>query len=190
VQYGATDGNAWIIVDGLFSDEFGDIPAGGSSYCAEYEQSPVPGNITNLTTTTIVAVSSTKTGYVKVTNPTEADCDIEISMASNSNTISGATQDAACTGLRAPYLCCTGSHTGTCVDSTCSLSLSSYPGLVLGTPVDADAPGPAPSTELAQTNCTCSDGVSPANSTASTLTLSSETCPLSGTTSYTVTCKN
>jgi hypothetical protein len=189
VRWGATDGNSYLIVTGLFSGADGALPVGGSSYCTEYEQSPLPGTITNLTTTTIVAVNSKKTGYVKVTNATEADCDIEISMNSSSNTITGASQDASCTGLRAPLLCCTGLHTGTCVDETCSLNLNTYPGDVATNPVITDAAGPIPSTELAETDCTC-NGTSPANSTTSTLTLTSEACPLSGTTSYTVTCKN
>jgi hypothetical protein len=162
VQYGATDGNAWIVVDGLFSDEFGDIPAGGSSYCAEYEQSPVPGNITNLVSQTIVAVNSTKYGYVKVTNPTEADCDIEITMPVF-------LADIAAAG--------------------CTLQLETYPGAIQTSPVDTDIAGPVPSTELAQIACTC-PGPPLTQSVTETLTLASQTCPLSGTTSYTVTCKN
>jgi len=144
-------------VPGLFSDAFGALPTGGSSYCAEYEQSPVPGSITNLVSGPIVAVDSTKFGYVKVTNTTEADCDIEISMP-------------------------------TTTANGCTLSLESYPGLIAGTPVLADAAGPTPATgtELAQTVCTCA-GVTAG--TTGSLTVSSQACPLSGVTTKPVLCK-
>jgi hypothetical protein len=164
VQYGATDANSWIIVTGLFSDSFFALPVGGSSYCAEYEQSPAPGNITNLTTATIVAVNKTAYGYVKVTNPTEADCDIEISMPTTTNTVGA---------------------------NTCTLQLENgIAGSGVPTnPVDADAAGPIPATQLATTACTC-NGVTPAVSTESFVTLTSVTCPLTGTTTIPVTCKN
>ncbi len=188
VQWGSSDADSYIVVTGLFSDASGAVPVGGSSECTEYEQSPVPGNVSNLVSGTIVAVNSEKFGYVKVTNPTEADCDIEISMAPTSHTYTGAAQDAACTGVRAPYTCCTGAGTGTCVDETCSLNLATYPADFHGTPVLADSPGPLPSTELAQTDCLC-NGLN-ANSTSSSLTVASQACQLSGTTTTTVTCKN
>jgi len=181
VQWGTTDGDNYTMPTGLVSSATGFVPSGGESACTEYEQTPVTGNVSNLTSTTIVAVNNTAHGYVKVTNPTEADCDIEIAMPSTSNTYSGTAQDAACTGLRAPYACCTSAGHGTCVDETCSLNLT-------GNPVSADAPGPAPAVQLGTTNCTCS-GLN-ANSTSSTLTLSSVQCGLFGATSHVVTCKN
>jgi len=185
VRWGATDANSYLIVTGLFSAADGALPVGGSSYCTEYEQSPVPGNVSNLVSATLVAINKTVTGYVKVTNPTEADCDIELSMATTSNTFTGAAQDAKCTASRAPYTCCTGPGTGTCVDETCSLSLAQ---------TGSDAPGPAPAVQLGTTSCTCNglnvDASPVAPATTSSLTVSSEACQLYGTTTTTVTCKN
>ncbi len=206
VRWGATDGNSYVIVTGLFSDATGAVPVGGSSYCTEYEQSPVAGNVSNLTTATIVSVNNTLAhGTVKITNPTEGDCDIEISMAPTSHTYTGAAQDAACTSgsnlqctasgapfacctghhtgtcTAAPYTCCTGVGTGTCVDETCSLSLESNP-------VTADDAGPSAAETLATMDCQC-QGLN-ANNTTSTLTVSSQACQLYGVTSHTVTCKN
>ena len=182
VRWGATDGNEYIAVTGLFATADGVIPTGGSSYCTEYEQSPVAGNVSNLTTATIVSVNNTLAhGTVKITNPTEGDCDIEISMASTSHTYTGAAQDAACTASRAPYACCTGAGTGTCTDLTCNLSLE-------GNPVTADDAGPSAAETLATMDCQC-QGLN-ANNTTSTLTVSSQACQLYGTTSHTVTCKN
>jgi hypothetical protein len=53
----------------------------------------------------------------------------------------------------------------------------------------ADVEGNTPSTQYFTTSCACT-GTSPAASTSSTLTLASPNCPLTGTTSYTITCKN
>jgi hypothetical protein len=65
----------------------------------------------------------------------------------------------------------------------CSLSLAG------GSPTLADAPADSASTVLATTDCTCAKSP-PAGTVSSTLTISSESCALFGTTSYTVTCKN
>jgi hypothetical protein len=195
VQWGTSDTDNYTIPTGLLSTATGFVPLGGSSACTEYEQLPTTGGVTNLTSATLVAVNKTVSGYVKVTNPTEADCDIEIAMPTETNTFTGAQQDAACTGSRTPYTCCTGAGAGTCVTESCSLSLASFPGDVTGTPQDGDDLGPSAATQLATTNCTCSGlnkgSGSPASpAVQSTVTLSSEQCVLSGNTSVTVTCEN
>jgi hypothetical protein len=71
---------------------------------------------------------------------------------------------------------------------TCSLSESSFPALVNGSPVSFVVEGDTPSTQYVQTNCTCT-GTS-GSTVSSPLTITSTDCPLSGTTSYTITCKN
>ncbi|MGB8412415.1 MAG: hypothetical protein WCE23_06275 [Candidatus Binatus sp.] len=80
VQWGATDADAYVIVTGLLSNATGFVPAGESASCTSLEQSPVTSNIATLTSTILVAINTTKTGTVKVTNSNEAACDVEISM--------------------------------------------------------------------------------------------------------------
>jgi len=80
VQWGATDTDAYVIVTGLVSDATGFVPAGESATCTSYEQAANPLTIATLTSTTLVAIGTTKTGTVKVTNSNEAACDVEISM--------------------------------------------------------------------------------------------------------------
>jgi hypothetical protein len=82
-------------------------------------------------------------------------------------------------------------------DGICTLNLVSFPG---GTPepVNAIAESDTPSTQYAQTNCSCTtSSASSADSVSSTLTISTSLCQFSGTgtaipstTSYTITCKN
>lgn len=75
-------------------------------------------------------------------------------------------------------------------DGICSLSLVSYPG---GTPSPvqtSEAPG-TPLTQYATVKCTCTTS-SPPDSVSTTLGISElgHSCPPSGTTLYTITCKN
>jgi hypothetical protein len=179
VQYGVSDQNSYVIVTGLFGGATYFVPVGGMSYCSSYEQSPITSAILTLATATIVSVNKPATGSVKVTNNNEVVCDLEISMPTTSNTLTGATEDAACTGLRAPYPCCTGLHTGTCATEMCTLSL-------VGNPVATSDVGPSASTQYGTTSCTCNGLI--ALQTTSTLTISSLACPVSKT--ATITCKN
>jgi hypothetical protein len=80
VQWGTTDADAYVIVTGLVSNATGFVPAGESATCTSLEQAANPLAIATLTSTTLVAIGTTKTGTVKVTNGNEAACDVEISM--------------------------------------------------------------------------------------------------------------
>jgi hypothetical protein len=155
VQWGTGDYDYYEIESGLVSGGLIE-PPGAMATCVGYEQAAAPGRVTNtVTPQTLVSVrGALKTGTVNVTNPTEADCDIEVAM-----------------GVQAE------------IGSRCSLSL------VGGSPVDTDAPGPAPSTTMATIDCTCATSSS-AESTTETLTIASQSCLLSGTTSYPIVCKN
>jgi len=91
VQWGATDGSAYLTTTGLFSTATGFVPPGGESTCTTYTNSPA-GSITNLMVPTafIAPDSGSSTGgYIKFTNTTPADCSVTA-------TLSGTTSDGIC----------------------------------------------------------------------------------------------
>lgn len=156
VQRSVADSDTFSIMTGLSASTLTGglvIPAGLMSDAIGLSSVPA-GSITNLTSATIVAINSTKTGTVKITNNSPAGCDVSISMPASSASNGGA---------------------------SCSLAGFSTTALV---------EGDTASTPYATISCTCSGGVSPAVSTTSTVTLTSSDCPLSGSTSPMVNCKN
>ncbi len=171
VQWGTSDANSYVMPTGLVSTATGYVPLGGSSACTEYEQLPTAGNITNLVVPTTLhsifrgpPATGPIFGSVMVRHPTDANCDIEISMPSP-----------------------TGS--GTDSGPTCSFNLADASENPSNPEVDTDVPGPAPFTQVATTECYCF-GPQEFQSETLTLTITSVHCPLSGTTSYEVTCQS
>ena len=169
VAWGATNANSYQIVTSIAAAPAAPLGTGGLlspdpgevASCTTYSSVPA-GTITNLVVPqTITAINKLATGYVKLTNTSPATCNVTLTMAPSSATVGA---------------------------NTCSLKLVSFP-LLLAEPVNALVGGNTASTEYAQTDCTC-NGITPAVTTSSTLTLTSSNCPLSGTTSYTITCKN
>ena len=173
VQYGSGDAQSYLITTGLVSSATGIVPVGGMSTCNLLEQASAPPKLLVSTLATLTAGKKTTVGYVKVTNTSQADCDIEVSMT--------AVSDAACSLSLAP-------SNPTAGDS-------------LGDPsnvINVDFPT-GDVTDVAQPTCTCSTST-PADSITSTMYVSSEGCWLVGANtatdkggtplSYTITCKN
>ena len=166
VAYGTTDTNSFDIITGIAADFTGGgfAPAGLMSDAVQLASTPA-GKITNVVgpTTITAPPGTTKTGTVKLTNTSPAGCDVTISMPSNNGGVGG---------------------------NTCSMEILSFPALVMAQSVNSVVKGDTPSTEYVQTQCSCNGTTSPAVVIGSTLTITSSDCPLSGTTSYPITCKN
>jgi hypothetical protein len=161
VQWGPSDTSSyWIAtsslqpaLNGLGQISFaGEIVIGTS-----YPSATPPGIVTNqVAPQTLVAGTTTSTGFVKMTNTSPVGCLAELEM---------------------PYVS----------DGRCTLYLAGPPDQQIAVPAYS------PSAQYATTNCTCNPGPKGLlDSVSSMLTFTSfgSECPLSGTTSYTITCKN
>ncbi len=85
VLWGATDGSSYVVVTGLVSTATGFVPPGDMATCVGTEVSPAVPSVLTLVSSTLVSVNhSSPAGYVKFYNFPDADCDIELSMASAS----------------------------------------------------------------------------------------------------------
>ncbi|HEY9156534.1 hypothetical protein [Candidatus Binatus sp.] len=172
VQYGGgIDAQSYLITTALISGATGIVPVGGMSTCNLLAQGFAPPKLLVSVLATLVSTKSVaKAGYVNITNASQADCDINVSMT--------AVSDATCSLSLSPTNPVTGDSLG---------DPSNYP---TGTDV----------TNVAQPTCTCSGTGLPADSITSTVSVSSEGCWLAGVNtatdkggtplSYTVTCKN
>lgn len=81
VLWGATDGSSYVIVTGLVSSASGFVPPGDMATCLGTEASPAVPSILTLVSSTLISVNhSNPAGYVKIYNFSPADCDIEMSM--------------------------------------------------------------------------------------------------------------
>ena len=87
VQYGGNDAQSYLITTGLVSAATGIVPVGGMSTCNLLQQGAAPPKILVSVLTSLTSLKSVpKVGYVNVTNTTQADCDIEVSMPPSSGT--------------------------------------------------------------------------------------------------------
>lgn len=134
VVYGATDADSYIIVTGLFSDATGFVPPGEMAYCTAMVQSPAVAKLSNLTSASVIAIATTKTGSVKITNPTEAVCDIEVTTAgstANGCTIAPLSVATYVPGpisgdlVAAPSCTCTGTYSSNDGGTTSALYITS-----------------------------------------------------------------
>jgi hypothetical protein len=164
VLWGATDTSSYNIVTGVAAATLTGglvVPPGQMASGTSLFAVPA-GIITNLVVPqTLTAINKKVTGYVKMTNTSPAGCDVTLTMPPMS---------------------------GSAGTSSCSMDMISFPGAT-AQPVSAVVEGDTPSTQYTTTECTCSNTAT-ALSITSPLTITSTNCPLSGTTSYTITCKN
>ena len=165
VLWGTIDQNQFSIVTGLSAATLTGgliVPAGLMSDANGLSSAPA-GVVVNLVFTSITSVNNhTATfPFVEFFSDTPAGCDVQISMPSVS----------------------TGSGT-----TACHLELDNLSNVATN-PVNAVVEGDSfPFSKYAFESCTC-NGTSGGSAT-STLTITSPDCPLSGTTSYSVNCKN
>jgi len=192
VVWGPTDSSTYTTTTGLASTMLTGgaiVPVGLESDATGLFSVPA-GGVNNLVFTSITSVNNNTASFpfVEFFSTTPAGCDVSIAMPSATATNTGASQDAACTGLHTPEACCTSAGHGTCVNETCSLELDNLSNVATN-PVNAVVEGDSfPFSKYAFEKCTCNGTV--AGTVSSPLTITSSDCPLSGTTSYTVTCKN
>ncbi len=85
VLWGATDGSSYVLVTGLVSTATGFVPPGDIATCVGAEISPAVPSVLQLVTTTAVAVGTTVLKPVEFYNFAPADCDLEISMATETS---------------------------------------------------------------------------------------------------------
>jgi len=165
VVWGPTDSSTYTTTTGLASTMLTGgaiVPVGLESDATGLFSVPA-GGINNLVFTSITSVNNhTATfPFVEFFSDTPAGCDVQISMPSVS----------------------TGSGT-----TACHLELDNLSNVATN-PVNAVVEGDSfPFSKYAFESCTC-NGTSGGSAT-STLTITSPDCPLSGTTSYSVNCKN
>jgi hypothetical protein len=165
VLWGVTDTNQYSIVQGLSASTLTSgllVPAGLMSDATGLFSVPA-GAVTNLVFQSITSVNgNTPTyPYVEFFSTTPAGCDVTITMPTVT-TGSGST--------------------------LCKLQLDNLTPVAMN-PVTAVVEGDSfPFSKYAFESCTC-NGTS-GGTASSTLTITSPDCPLSGTTSYPVTCKN
>ena len=159
VQWGSANQNTYIIVTSYYVPADAGFIGGvsGEALCTQYEQASTAGTVATAVaqpaaSATITASGPLTTGLVKVTNPTEADCDLTSTMAST--TKSAYFAKAVKVGTVT---------TNEAWETTCSLDLAG------GSPVNADNNGPSLVAETAATidcQCSCTDVAPEATCTA------------------------
>jgi hypothetical protein len=165
VVWGVTDTSTYSIVTGLSAATLTSgllIPAGLMSDATGFFSVPA-GSVNNLVFQSITSVNNNTPTFpfVEFFSTTPAGCDVSIAMPTASATANG---------------------------HTCTLKLQNLSNVDTN-PVNAVVEGDSfPFSKYAFESCNC--GGTSGTSVTSPLTITSSDCPLAGTTSYTVTCKN